>query len=234
SQGVVGGNDRIARGLAERLGDAVRTATPVSRIVRSDDCIVIRAGGDEVSADACVIATPAPNALELEWDPPRPDWKREALAGVRYGQAAKLFLPLTAPAAPSQTLSVPLRFWTWTQHGVAAVSSFAGSPSALELLDVDRGPERWTKEVLRLRPDLDSADGQPHLATWHDDRWARGAYSARTLSSPLDDEALARPVGPVAFAGEHTAGSWHGLMEGALRSGLRAAGDVDQLLDAHV
>jgi monoamine oxidase len=39
----------------------------------------------------------------------------------------------------------------------------------------------------------------------------------------MEDEELARPLGCLSFAGEHTAGSWHGLMEGALRSGLRAA-----------
>ena len=82
----------------------------------------------------------------------------------------------------------------------------------------------------RLRPDLEYDDAPPLLSTWHDDPWARGAYSARTLSSPLDDEALARPFGAVAFAGEHTAGNLHGLMEGALRSGLRAAREVEELL----
>ncbi len=228
SHGIVGGNDRIALALAERL--AVQTSTPVSRVAWSADGVVVRAGGDEVAADACVIATPAPHALELEWDPPLPGWKREALAAVRYGQAAKLFLPLASPVPPSQTLSVPLRFWLWTQHGIAAASSFAGSPSALERLEVDLGPESWAEAVRLLRPDLDYAGGPPLLATWHDDPWARGAYSARTLSSPLDEEALARPVGPVAFAGEHTAGPWHALMEGALRSGLRAASEVEERL----
>jgi monoamine oxidase len=223
SHGVVGGNDRIAVALADRL--TVHTSTPVSRVAWSADGVVVRAGGGEVTADACVIATPAPHALELEWDPPMPGWKREALAAVRYGQAAKLFLPLASPIPPSQTLSVPLRFWTWTQHGVAAASSFAGSPSALQRLEVDVGPESWAEAVRQLRPDLEYSDGPPLLSTWHDDPWARGAYSARTLSSPLDEEALARPVGPVAFAGEHTAGPWHALMEGALRSGLRAASD---------
>lgn len=232
SHGVVGGNDRIALALAERL--AVHTSTQVTRIAWSLDGVVIRAGAEEVGADACVIATPAPHSLELEWDPPLPGWKREALAGVRYGHAAKLFLPLVAPTPPSQTLSVPLRFWTWTQHGVAAASSFAGTTSALERLEVDRGPDTWAETVRSLRPDLDYADGPPLLSTWHDDPWARGAYSARTISSPLDDEALARPVGPVAFAGEHTAGAWHALMEGALRSGLRAASQVDELLAARV
>jgi monoamine oxidase len=231
SHGVVGGNDRIALGLAERLAGVVRTSTVVTRVAWSSDGVAVRAGSDEVAADACVIATPAPHALELEWDPPLPVWQHEALAAVRYGQAAKLFLPLAAPAPPSQTLSVPLRFWTWTQHGVQAASCFAGSPSALELLEVDQGTEKWANAARRLRPDLDS-DALPLLSTWHDDPWARGAYSARTLSSPLDDEALARPVGAVAFAGEHTAGSWHALMEGALCSGLRAASEVSARLAA--
>ena len=42
----------------------------------------------------------------------------------------------------------------------------------------------------------------------------------------MDDEALAAPVGPIHFAGEHTAGEWHALMEGALRSGRRAAAAI--------
>lgn len=230
SHGIDGGNDRMALGLAGRLAGAVHTSTAVSRIAWSANGIVVRAGSAEVAADACVIATPATHVLELEWDPPLPDWKREALAGVRYGQAAKLFLPLATAAPPSQTLSVPLRFWTWTQHGSPVASSFAGSPSALELLGVDRGPDEWAAAVRRLRPDLDYGDGSPLLSTWHDDPWAHGAYSARTLSSPLADDALARPVGAVTFAGEHTAGDWHALMEGALRSGLRAAAEVDALL----
>jgi monoamine oxidase len=230
SYGIAGGNDRIALALAERLGSALRMSTAVSRVAWSEDCVLVRAGGDEVAADACVIATPAPHALEIEWDPPLPAWKRDALEAVRYGQAAKLFLPLASPVPPSQTLSVPLRFWTWTQHGMPVASSFAGSPSALELLEIDRGPAKWADAVRELRPDLDYADRPPLLSTWHDDPWARGAYSARTLSAPLDDAALARPAGVVVFAGEHTAGRLHGLMEGALRSGLRAAAEVEERL----
>ena len=41
-----------------------------------------------------------------------------------------------------------------------------------------------------------------------------------------DDEIIATPAGRVHFAGEHTAGSWADLMEGALRSGARAADEV--------
>ena len=220
SHGVVGGNDGIARALGARL--RVELRSEVGSITWSEHGVRI----GELSADACVLAVPAPRALAIAFDPPLPPWKHEALASVRYGQAAKLFLPLDAAAAPSQTLDVPGRFWTWTQLApgggpLPVASSFAGTPAALERLGVAAGPSTWAAEVRRLRPDLDYAEASPVLATWPD-----GAYSAHALSSPVDDEALRRPVGPLAFAGEHTAGEWYALMEGALRSGARAAAEI--------
>jgi hypothetical protein len=220
SHGVAGGNDRIAKALAARL--RVELGRPVEHVVWSDDGVRI----GELSADACVVAVPAPRALAIVFDPPLPAWKREALAAVRYGHAAKLFLPLAAGSPPSQTLDVPGRFWMWTQLApggapLPVASSFAGSPAALARLDVAEGPATWADAVRRLRPDLAYADADPVLATWPE-----GAYSAHALSSPVDDEAVARPVGPLSFAGEHTAGEWYALMEGALRSGARAAGEL--------
>jgi monoamine oxidase len=44
-------------------------------------------------------------------------------------------------------------------------------------------------------------------------------------------EEFQRTVGRVAFAGEHTAGAdHHGTMEGALRSGVRAAMQVLEII----
>jgi monoamine oxidase len=209
SHGVEGGNDALARSLAASLD--VRFGRRVGEIAWTDGGVVI----DGEPAAACVVATPA---QAVTFDPPLPEWKQRALDAVRYGEAAKLFLQLEREVEPSATLSVPGRFWTWTEHGSRAVASFAGTGAALERLEVANGPERWAAAVRLLRPDLPYADAEPVLATWPD-----GAYSARSLSSPLDDEALARGVGAIAFAGEHTAGEWHGLMEGALRSGRRAA-----------
>ena len=109
---------------------------------------------------------------------------------------------------------------------VPFVAAFAGTPGALETLEVAAGPERWLAALARLRPDLDLDLDTVMLSTWAEDPWVRGAYSARSATVPLDTEVLARPVGPLFFAGEHTAGVWHGLMEGALRSGTRAAAEV--------
>jgi monoamine oxidase len=41
---------------------------------------------------------------------------------------------------------------------------------------------------------------------------------------------LRRPVGPIFWAGTETADQWTGFLDGAVRSGLRAAGEVDARL----
>ena len=91
----------------------------------------------------------------------------EALASVRYGHAAKLFVPLAEPAAPSATLAVPDRYWAWTAtrgrrtRPQPVVSAFAGSPPALERLGVDDGPGALAGERLRAcaRTSRSSRDG---------------------------------------------------------------------------
>jgi monoamine oxidase len=59
------------------------------------------------------------------------------------------------------------------------------------------------------------------LSTWDDDPWVGAAYSIAPEAEIT--AALIEPVGPIAFAGEHTAAAFHALMEGAIRSGRRAA-----------
>ena len=226
---VEGGNDRIARALASGLGEAVRYSAPVTRVGWSAGGVRVIAGGREWVADAAVIAVPATVLDAIAFDPALPPGK----TSVRYGQAAKLFVGLRTPSPPSEVLSVPERYWCYTQlgpdgHPAPFAAAFAGSPRALETLEVASGPERWLAALGRLRPDLDLDLGTVMLSTWTDDPWAQGAYSARSATLPLDSVALAQPVRPLFFAGEHTAGAWHGLMEGALRSGARAAGEVLQ------
>jgi monoamine oxidase len=98
--------------------------------------------------------------------------------------------------------------------------------SSIDALAGSDGFERWVAALVALREDLDLQPESAMLSSWNDDPWVRGSYSARTLSSPLRDIDLVKPIGPLFFAGEHTAGEWHGLMEGALRSGHRAAQQV--------
>ena len=68
------------------------------------------------------------------------------------------------------------------------------------------------------------------MTTWLDDPWAQGAYSVLMPRDADEPSLLSEPVGRVVFAGEHTSPDWSGTIEGAIRSGERAAGDVLRLV----
>lgn len=227
----VEGNQQLAVRLAESLGGAVRLKTPATAVEWTDSGARIQTPSGEVGADSCVVAVPASVLYGISFAPMLPDRKADALGGVAYGQAAKLAVPLRRPAAASAVLSVPDLYWTWTatrgrDEADAVVNCFAGSTAALEHLRVDEGPATWLERLRGLRPDLDLDEGGAVLTTWQDDPWAKAAYSSRVAGRPHDDTALQEPVGPIHFAGEHTAGDWFGLMEGAIRSGQRAADEI--------
>ena len=223
---IAGGNGRLALVLAQSLGGAVLLDTPVTAIRWGDDGVRVTAAGRELGTDACVVAVPASVIGAIEFEPGLPERVTGALDRVEYGHAAKLFVPLTAPAEPSAVMNVPERYWTWTATGEGdltqpVVSAFAGSAAALERLEVEAGSERWLDSLEQLRPDLELDRDGALLSTWADDPWVRAAYS--TSPPRAVAEALSEPVGPLALAGEHTGGRFAALMEGALRSGQRAA-----------
>jgi monoamine oxidase len=197
----------------------------------SRDAVSIATDHAEIEADAAVVAIPTAPLAEIEFDPPLEGATAEALRAVTYGQNSKLFLRLRSPAPPSAIMSVAGHFWTYTQLGADGrpapfVTGYTGTMSAIDDLGGSHRFERWVAALVALREDLDLEPESAMLSSWNDDPWVRGSYSARSLSSPLRDDDLVKPIGPLFFAGEHTAGEWHGLMEGALRSGRRAAEQV--------
>lgn len=228
-----GGNMALATALAAELGDAVHLSAPVRRLRWRDGAVTVDTEHGELEAEAAVLAIPARPLEAIEFDPPLEGATAEALRAVTYGQNSKLFLPLRSPAPPSAVMSVAGHFWTYTQNGPGGepapfVVGYTGTMAAIEALGGSAEPERWVAALAALRPDLD-IDPDPTaalLSAWDADPWVGGSYSARSLSSPIRDDDLQRPLGPLHFAGEHTAGDWHGLMEGALRSGQRAAAQV--------
>ncbi len=226
-----GGNMRLADALAAELGAAVHLSSPVRRVRWSQSAVNIATDHVEMEADAVVVAIPTAPLAEIRFDPPLEGPTADALRAVTYGQNSKLFLHMRTPAPPSAIMSVAGHFWTYTQLGADGrpapfVTGYTGTMSAVEDLGSSDRFERWVAALVALRGDLDLEPESGMLSTWHDDPWVQGAYSARTLSSPLRDDDLVKPIGPLFFAGEHTAGEWHGLMEGALRSGQRAAEQV--------
>jgi monoamine oxidase len=231
SHRIAGGNQGLAQAMADALGrDRVMLSTPALALHRRRDRIEVIVQGGAIEADQVVLALPLTVLRGLPIDPPLPGWKLETLACVQVGQAAKLHIPLATRAPISAVMSVPDRYWCWTAtqaDGRVApmLNCFAGSQSALSALEIADGAATWSARVRQLRPDLASVPSAAVLTTWYDDPWARGAYRAQGLSA-VDESRLEAPVNGLHFAGEYAAGSFSGLMEGALRSGVRAAAEI--------
>jgi 4-methylaminobutanoate oxidase (methylamine-forming) len=229
---VAGGAQQLAAGLAARLGSAVHLRRPVASIEHDEDGVRVCTDDGEVAADAVIAAMPMAVLRELPFAPKLPGYLRAAWRRAGLAHNAKMHLPLAAPAATSAVQSVPGRYWTWTAtDGSGQVQpvlhAFAGTEEGLATLKVSDGPATWARSVSALRPELTVDADRALLTTWNDDPWTGESYTALTVDrSPGDDQLIAAPVGRVHFAGEHTAGSWAGLMEGALRSGVRAADEV--------
>jgi len=229
---VAGGNQLVAQGLAGRLGTSVWLRTPVRTVAQDQDGVRVRTDEGEVRGDAAILAVPMAVLRILPMEPPVPP--RHLAAWQRAGLAhnAKLHVPLTPPAAAAAVQSVPDRFWTWTATDGSGVvqpilHAFGGTEEGLAALAVAEGPATWAFRAAALRPELSLDLSRAMLTTWNDDPWAGESYSALTVTvADGDDDVIATPAGRVHFAGEHTAGAWAGLMEGALRSGARAASEV--------
>ncbi len=229
------GNQALAEALASRLPDPVRFGSPVHEIEHEADAegaVRLRGEGFEVSAAACIVAVPAALLPGIRFTPPLPEPTRAAIAGIRTSRAAKLAVPLRASAPTRAVMSSGERFWAWTTpcdgSGNRIAGAWAGAAPVLDALAVENGPDRWIERLGTLWPELEPDIDRAVLTDWQRDPWARGAYSVLPdVPDPLGSAAAAAPAANLIFAGEHTAEpEWTGTMEGALRSGLRAAEEL--------
>ena len=87
---VVGGAQRIALGLAERLGDRVRLGAPVRDVAWTDGGVDVHVPGGEISAARLIVAIP-PNLMgTIRFDPPLPAWRMRAEQETSQGSLIKV------------------------------------------------------------------------------------------------------------------------------------------------
>ena len=233
---VAGGNQQVARG-SRRARVRRPPAHAVLGVSHGDVGVVVTTEAGEVVRDRVVLAVPLPVLPISTYDRVSRDWKSAAMGRVEYGHAAKLQVPLLEPAPTSAVMATADRYWSWTLAGSGAtggdgavvepaVSCFAGSRRPWLAWVSPTAPRPGSAKLAELRPDLRLDVGAPCSRRGPTTPW-REAPTARTASGPAGDaELLARPFGRVHLAGEWTAGAWSGLMEGGLRSGLRAAAET--------
>ncbi|MEN9823286.1 MAG: hypothetical protein RLZ04_1712 [Actinomycetota bacterium] len=223
---VVGGNDQLAQGLADALGDVVRLSAEVTAIDAEGGVATIDEGG-EISADAVVAAVPLP-VLSRMW----PEMPLE-LGAVAYGLGAKISIQygrrLWRDLGRDGTV-LSDRAWghlwetTDDQSGDRGVltnllasydgASFGSLPGAVVSL---------MREIERIFPGSSGLALERVRTDWTNDRFSLGCYACFgrgqwTAASP----SMAQPHGRLWIAGEH-ASEWSGFMEGALRSGASVA-----------
>jgi monoamine oxidase len=227
---------RMAQGNRS-IADAAAGLLPDVRIGRRATAVRERAGGvveveatETIRADAAVVAVPVRLVTELAFEPPLAADQREAFEALPMGVASKVAVPLADDPQRCAIQCADLPFWFWVADGAdgtrRVVTSFAGSEIAQGPLQTASGdPTPWIGRIVELAPDLRPA-GTPVMKVWSEDPLARGAYSAWDGPSLARRHLFERMHGAIAFAGEHTAGEHSGTMEGALRSGKRAAAQV--------
>ena len=229
------GNASLPEAIASRLSD-VRLGHRVRSVSADRSRVSVEAegpgGATAVEVDAVVVAVPVRLVGAIAFDPSLPAELPTAFDELPVGVASKLAVPLEGEPSALSVQCADASFWCWVADGAdgsprRVLSSFAGGPAVQrELRTADGDPGPWLDRLAELNPDLRFV-GPPEMQVWASDAFALGSYSAFDVRSLERAERFPRPIGPIAFAGEHTAGPAHvASMEGALRSGERAARQV--------
>ncbi|MEW1856905.1 NAD(P)/FAD-dependent oxidoreductase [Pseudarthrobacter oxydans] len=237
---VAGGNQRLPDAMAGALGSVVRYGETVRAVENiSDGGVLVTTDAGTSVFDAVIVALPLAVIRDPHVALPTNEARSAALGHVLQGHAAKLHLPLETQPPTSAVMSVEGRYWTWTatdESGVVPVlNAFMGSPSAITRANLSQYPAEWVAKARALRADLTIPQDASALTTvWSEDPLAGGAYAAHAPGATAVGTALLeKPVGDVFWAGEYSEPEFVGLMEGAIRSGERAAGRVIQRLQTN-
>jgi monoamine oxidase len=237
---IEGGAGSIAHRMAEQLEGAVRLDTPVRSITQRDDRVEVAGGDLVVAAQRAIVAIPPALITEIAFAP--------ALSADRDTLYRKTV------AGPETKTLVVYEEPFWRDDGFSGQSSQPGSASEVTLdaspivgapgvlasftfgavaerVDTMDPAERRAAvlELLARRFGPRAAKPVEYVETsWWKEPWTRGCSMAHfppgvlTRYGPL----LCEPFDRVHWAGTETSTTSHGAMDGAARSGERAAAEI--------
>ena len=162
----------------------------------------------------------------IEFEPRLPPTLGAAVERLAYGNGVKAALQYER--RPTGDVISDLTFQTAWSAGGRLVTALSTGRHGLLLGSVSRRtrPLLVADELDDVYPGSRGLYERGDSVAWHTDGWSQGttvAYAPGQVNR--FQAALRRPVGRVHFAGEHT-DAFAGTMEGAVRSGRRAAVDV--------
>jgi monoamine oxidase len=237
---VDGGAGAIAQRVADELGDAVRLEAPVRSIAQRADRVVVDSANVSVAASHAIVTIPPALVLDIEFDPVLPDDRatlyRNDVAGpetktlVVYDEPFWRYDGFSGQSAEPGTASEVTLDASPAAGRPGVMGSFTFGPVAARVDEL--GPDERHKTVLdalttRFGPR--AAFPSDYIETsWWEEPWTRGCSMAHlppgflTRYGPL----LSQPFGRVHWAGTETSTTSHGAIDGAVRSGERAAAEI--------
>jgi monoamine oxidase len=236
----VGGSQRLALGLASRLGDVVRLSSPVRSLAHDDDGVTVGFDGGSLRAGSVVVAIPPTLTSRLRYDPPLSGYRDQLTQRMPQGAVAKCMAIYDEPFWRREGLTGQ----ALTVRGPAKVT-FDNSPpdgSPGVLLGFLEG--QWARDLSRVSADERRSAVVAEFArlfgpraarpdayverVWTEEEWTRGCYGCYFTPGGWTGygRALRPPAGRIHWAGAETATVWNGYMDGAVQSGERAAAAV--------
>jgi monoamine oxidase len=231
---ILGGYDQVLATIAEGLD--IRLETPVTAIRWGADGVEVDTPRGGYSARSAIVTLPLAllKAGAIDFSPPLPEAKRQAIGALAMAPAMKLHLRFNEPFWDADltflTASAPVAVWWTIRPGVPVLTGFLTGPRAERLAAYGEAGaiERGLAQLDALASGAASrlfVAGQ--LTDWAADPWARGGYSSTPPGAHGQRAQLAASAGALHFAGEATALDGNpATIHGALRSGERAAGVI--------
>lgn len=242
-----GGNDQLARRLAEAIGaDRIRLGMPVAevRYSRPDDPLaaasVTCADGGTFACDQIVVAIPPSTWRAIRWTPELPGQLNQQQMGtaVKYLAAVKQRYWLDAQCSQYAISDGPIsQTWESTDgqwaagegEPTAGLTAFSGGPQADQCLSFHKGQldARYAAALENLYPGF-----RRHFIAGRFMDWPRQPHTLAGYSFPAPGQitsmgaALREGIGRLHFCGEHTCYRFAGYMEGGLYSGAALAARI--------
>lgn len=235
-----GGSQVLAQAFLQQL-KVIKTNSTVSAISQDKDGVTVKAGAVGYRADYVVVAVPLRALAKIQLQPALDAAHQAALKSTNYGWRDQILLKFKTPVWDSK----------------ARLSGEIFSDQGLGMLWIEPAVKGGANVLINLSGDnarLLKSFGDRQVADQVLIRLhafypkARGAYSGYEMRRYSADAGLggaymafgpgqmsrfwqlwAQPQQRIAFAGEHTEALYPGTLEGALRSGKRAAEQVQLL-----
>jgi monoamine oxidase len=236
----VGGMGAIYRPMAAELGDALQLSQPVRRIAHDDDAVTVCSDELRVRARRVIVAVPLAIASQISYEPMLPVDRSFLQQRMPGGAIVKISVVYDEPfwradglsgqsAAPGSLATLTIDACTDTgAPGVLCV--ITEGPTARRLGQLEESA-RKAAVVGELVDRFGERAGSP--VSYHEQNWALERYSGGGMISHAPTgvltqfgPALRQPCGRIHWAGTESSAVMCGWVDGAVRSGERAAAEV--------